>query len=647
MAIELASSSPRALLLLLQIEEQLERIGGAHAATIVGLVGVHAKDLHDRLRRDALLQGREIEARVDAGDGRLLIVAAVGVDPRQRWQHRLLAGHELAGGIAVDRDLVVVALAEDAQTCRLEAIGLGRGRHQREMNLVSGGEGTVRQAVPGGFRHGACGPGLGAGAHQSLHEGVALANLDDLDLLLLELVVGVVRSVGGAFLQDGRIDRQRLGLRSGGPLLWRVDIEALGPLGLEARPDGGGRILGCLNDLRNLLRIQLLSVLSRQDAAEQLHDADGHVSLLIRGAVLLGRLGDGGRARIEAVGIERRDLDVLLRCGAGQPRHDARVGLVLDVFAPGAALAERFVNDMPCRRRAGGQLQLVRLRRRPLEAGWCLVGGRRGDGGALPLLEDRRYQAVAAVLRIARADDDRGNGHSPDRRRENRADQPPEAPGAPRLPELRPEQLAPPLPLPSARQMIQAGAQRTRRNPPHAPDRRMSMPLSDQASSPRHDVPLRTLPLRRQPDSTCIIRLCRIFVENRANADERVATGSSPTIPARPSSAAARGRRRMGLAWTSHHSQRQGETFLKKAVDTRVGSGVEASLSGRDGDRRPMAAWLTKKMRGRAGSSRQALSSRRDRRGGWSFVKLSVVGCSLTLWFEERETQTAESWRAW
>src|SRR5262249_60524781 len=111
---QLAQTALDALVLVLDVEEELEAVAGAYVLAKVGLVGVDLEDLQDDVMGHTLPLGRMQEARIEAGCLRLLAVVDLGVDDALVDGGR--AGDELACRIARHGDLVVVALAEDADT---------------------------------------------------------------------------------------------------------------------------------------------------------------------------------------------------------------------------------------------------------------------------------------------------------------------------------------------------------------------------------------------------------------------------------------------------------------------------------------------------------------------------------------------------
>ena len=64
---QLAEAALGALLLFLQVEEELERVAGAHALAEVRLVGMDLEDLQDDVGRDALPRRGIVDAGVEAG----------------------------------------------------------------------------------------------------------------------------------------------------------------------------------------------------------------------------------------------------------------------------------------------------------------------------------------------------------------------------------------------------------------------------------------------------------------------------------------------------------------------------------------------------------------------------------------------------
>ena len=61
---QLAQAAVGALVLLLDVEEELEAVAGPHPLAEIRLVGVDLEDLQDHVGRDALPLGRMVQAGV-------------------------------------------------------------------------------------------------------------------------------------------------------------------------------------------------------------------------------------------------------------------------------------------------------------------------------------------------------------------------------------------------------------------------------------------------------------------------------------------------------------------------------------------------------------------------------------------------------
>ena len=118
---QLAEPTLHGLVLVLHVEKELKAIAHPHALAKVGFVGVDFEDLQDDVGGHALPLGGVVQTRVEAGSPRLIIIDDGGSD--HAFIDRRSAGHELAGGVAGDGDFVIVALAKNAETHRLDPIG--------------------------------------------------------------------------------------------------------------------------------------------------------------------------------------------------------------------------------------------------------------------------------------------------------------------------------------------------------------------------------------------------------------------------------------------------------------------------------------------------------------------------------------------
>ncbi len=422
---ELARRAVR-LRVVLHVEEELDVVAGADAAAKIRLRRMDLHHLVDRVGRNVLQKAGVVDAGVHAGCRGPIVVVDRGVGDLFPEGGRL-ASDELARCVARDGDEMVVAVGEYRVACRLLLVALGQRRNERDTHLLTRGKLRLGEDVACGLDHAARRPGIGARPLQDLAQRVAFTDAYDLRLAAFqvgELVVGLGRfhehgGVGGHGV--GALGAERQSVLAGSAR--RIGFGAgTDHLSLCLRRLGGGDVL---NDLRFL---ELLSVLRRQDAAEQLDDVDDDVALV--GGVRLVLFAGIDRLRgVKVEGIEGRHL--LLerpRRDGRKARDDARVGLGVDVLAAEAPLLDGLVDDVARGDGAAGYLQAVALRRRPLEAGvvtpeWVVVPH---EIGFAELGQPGQEPRLAFRL-VDRSVDHHENGNGADRAGKAGADQPAEA----------------------------------------------------------------------------------------------------------------------------------------------------------------------------------------------------------------------------
>ena len=168
---------------------------------------------------------------------------------------------------------MLLAIAEDAEANGLHPVGPHDRGHERDLHFLAGGERAVRECAAGRIRHCPDLPGLGAQARQHARQRIAPLGLDHLDFAAFDVFDGVLGLVN-RLAEYGRVGRGQLGpsLRRpfGQQLAGRERILPLragsGFSGLLFRP------LRAHHELGDLLGRELLAVLARQHAAQQLDD---------------------------------------------------------------------------------------------------------------------------------------------------------------------------------------------------------------------------------------------------------------------------------------------------------------------------------------------------------------------------------------
>ena len=196
-------------LIVLHVEEHLDRVSGAHAAAEVGVEGMDAQHLQYRIRLHVLDQRGVIETGVNRGILAIFTVGACGL-LELAADCRLGTCNELAGRAAVDRDEMVVTIREDRERRRLLLVCLGERGHQRDADFLTRHERALGERAVAGFDHGPRLPGIGACALQDLGERVVASDLDDADFASFEILFDFFECLGNFW------DRRRVRKASAG-----------------------------------------------------------------------------------------------------------------------------------------------------------------------------------------------------------------------------------------------------------------------------------------------------------------------------------------------------------------------------------------------------------------------------------------------
>ena len=418
---QLAQAAVDAPVVVLDVEEEFEAVAGAHPLAEIRLVRVDLEDLHDDVGGYALPLCRVVQAGVQARSLWLVVVGNLG--PEGTFVDGGGAGDEFAGCAARHRHLVVMALAEHAEADRLHPVGPDHRRHERDVHFLAGQQRTFRQRVARRVRHGAGLPGFGPQAQQGASQGVAALSLDHAHLASREVVGRVL--LQHRLGQDGRVGRGWLGRTLGR----HECIAGSGALrvGREARPQLGRLLGGRLHAARHIgdfFRAELLAVLARDHAAQQLHDLDHGILLAVLGWLRgVERRGVG----VELERVQRRNVLGLHLGDRGKARDQACIRLVEDVVAGSPPLPHRVENDEFRRHGPARDHQPVGLRDCPAQP--VDARGREPERGERRVTHPLQIGQHAAVRlrRVGRAGDHDQDGDDADRRGQAGAHQPAEA----------------------------------------------------------------------------------------------------------------------------------------------------------------------------------------------------------------------------
>ena len=373
------------------VEEHVEAVAGLHLLLEVDVIGMDPEQLEDGVGRNVLAHGRVIEARVERGA--LLLGAVLGGD------HAGLVGDDEVAAVVARDAAEVRAGGKHADPDRLHIVGVARGGHQGDAELLAGlqivGGKLWLERIDDGLGLTRIGTGLDDEAHQR----VAAADLYGLGLgALTEIAVDLVGIivVGIRHLVDhGDVRGERRGVGAvAGRAVGDGFQQRAGGVTAPLRHVGISEILGGLgDDLIDLIGLELDAIVLGERAAGKIGDGE------IDG---LRRIGGGGavaadrrRVGIELEGIEGGKVGDVVWLGGGKPRYDANIRLDGDVFAGALVLDDGLVDDVAIGEAARRELDAIAF----VGGGALAVAGdgggaHRPHGGEARAL-DRAHHALA------------------------------------------------------------------------------------------------------------------------------------------------------------------------------------------------------------------------------------------------------------